>query len=82
MKNCGTMFNTAHPIQDSNGDLWNLGATMLTGCKYHLVKIGVIGSGKASDGNYNQFSLVSSLMIFLAVFYYCNHLLNFLVLQI
>lgn len=45
------MFTTAHPLTDSDGNSWNIGATMLTGCKYHLIKIPFIGSGKASDGN-------------------------------
>lgn len=45
------MFTTAHPLQDSDGALWNVGATILTGCKYHVIKIPFIGSGKAEDGN-------------------------------
>ncbi|OXA57763.1 hypothetical protein Fcan01_07859 [Folsomia candida] len=49
MKSSGTMFTTAHPLTDSDGNSWNIGATMLTGCKYHLIKIPFIGSGKASD---------------------------------
>lgn len=50
MKTCGTMFSTAHPLADADGNLWNVGATMLTGCKYIVFKIPFIGSGKVNDG--------------------------------
>ncbi|CAG7726253.1 unnamed protein product, partial [Allacma fusca] len=32
-------IHTAHPIPDSNGDLWNIGYTVFTGLKFHILKI-------------------------------------------
>ncbi|CAL8110496.1 unnamed protein product [Orchesella dallaii] len=48
-KIAGTMFLSAHPLADADGTVWNIGSSMLTGCKYHVVKIKPTGSGKAAD---------------------------------
>jgi hypothetical protein len=44
------MLNTAHPMTDAQGVTWNIGATVLSGLKYHLVKIPPVNSGSGIEG--------------------------------
>ena len=46
----GVHMATAHPIQDKNGDWYNIGTSFTTGCKYQVLKIPATPSGSVKDG--------------------------------
>jgi hypothetical protein len=65
----GVNLASSHTYQDSEGNYYSMGTSLLSGPKYHIIRTPAAASGKAQDGGYSQWSLFRGDTI-------CYHMLH------
>jgi hypothetical protein len=53
----GVNLASSHTYQDSQGNYYSMGTSLLSGPKYHIIRTPAAVSGKAQDGGFPQWSL-------------------------